>query len=71
MKNVTFSVDEQVLSKARKRAMNKGTTLNEEVRTWMQQYAIPITSERFKEIMKQVSYVKTDRKYTREEMNER
>lgn len=71
MKNVTFSVDEQVLAKARKRAVNKGTTLNEEVRTWMKQYAVPITSERFREIMKQVSYVKTDRKYTREEMNER
>jgi hypothetical protein len=71
MKNVTFSVDEQVLSKARKRAVSKGTTLNEEVRTWMKQYAVPITSERFREIMKQVSYVKTDRKYTREEMNER
>jgi len=71
MKNVTFSVDEQVLAKARKRAVNKGTTLNEEVRTWMKQYALPITSERFREIMKQVSYVKTDRKYTREEMNER
>ena len=71
MKNVTFSVDEQVLAKARKRAVSKGTTLNEEVRTWMKQYAVPITSERFREIMKQVSYVKTDRKYTREEMNER
>lgn len=71
MKNVTFSIDEQTLSRARKRASNKGTTLNEEVRTWMKQYAVPVTSERFREIMKQISYVKTDRKYTREEMNKR
>jgi hypothetical protein len=71
MRNVTFSIDEQVLSQARKRATLKGTTLNEEVRTWMNQYATPITSKRFKEIMQQVSYVRTDRKYTREEMNDR
>ena len=71
MQNVTFSVDELTLSRARKRASNKGTTLNEEVQIWMKQYAVPITSERFRETMKQISYVETDRKYTREKMNER
>ena len=71
MVNVTFSVEEQVLSQARKRAQIKGTTLNDEVRTWMQQYATPLSSERLQEIMKRVSYVRTDRKYTRDEMNER
>lgn len=71
MKNVTFTVDDQVLSRARKRAHAKGTTLNNEVRAWMQQYANPLTVERYREIMRRISYVKTDRKYTRDEMNER
>jgi hypothetical protein len=39
MKNVTFSADEADIETARSRATSAGTTLNEEFRRWLREYA--------------------------------
>ena len=35
LKNITFSVEEEVIAKAREAAKNQNTTLNELVREWI------------------------------------
>ena len=72
MKNITFSADEEKIERARERAAEEETTLNEKFREWLDSYALRRpTGEEFDEIMEQLSYVRTGRKFTREEMNER
>lgn len=73
--NVTFSADKLVLERARARAVKKNTTINQEFRAWLQQYADEDAAERvraFKEIMAKMNYASSGgRKFTRDEMNER
>ena len=73
--NVTFSADRVLLERARSRARSRKTTLNEEFRGWLNQYADPEARERvraFDEIVQRMSYAGSGgRKFTREEMNER
>jgi hypothetical protein len=38
MKNITFSADETLIAQARGLAQMRGTTLNEEFRTWIEAY---------------------------------
>ncbi len=38
LRNITFSVEEAVIAKAREAAKAEGTTLNELVREWMENY---------------------------------
>ena len=53
-------------------AREEHTTLNAAFREWLAQYtARKDFAKRFDEIMEHTKYVKIDRKYTREEMNER
>jgi hypothetical protein len=72
MKNITLSADEHLIEQAREVARSKRTTLNQEFRNWLESYARPndlVT--RYDDLMKRLSHVRVDRKYTREEMNER
>ncbi|MDP9049719.1 MAG: hypothetical protein M3O31_03215 [Acidobacteriota bacterium] len=72
MKNITLSADENLIAQARKAAAEQNTTLNAAFREWLEQYS---GRERrlhaFDEIMERTSYLKVDRKYTRDELNER
>jgi predicted HicB family RNase H-like nuclease len=38
LKNITFSVEEDLIAKAREMAKAQGTTLNDLVREWIQSY---------------------------------
>ena len=72
MKNITLSADENLIELARRAATEWHTTLNAAFREWLEKY---VGREKwlrdFNDLMERTKYVKVDRKYTREELNER
>ncbi|GMV00784.1 MAG: hypothetical protein KJZ98_14610 [Burkholderiaceae bacterium] len=73
MKNITLSADESLIEAARDRARAEHTTLNEQFRRWLADYASTHERlQRYDETMAQLrGKLKVGRKLTREEMNER
>jgi len=73
VKNITLSADENLIEQARKAAADQNTTLNAAFREWLQQYAGRQRWLReYDELMERTrKYMKVDRKYTRDELNER
>ena len=73
MKNVTLSADEDLIDKARLVARSRRKTLNAAFREWLLQFTASEgdAAARYKSIMKKLRYVKVDRHFTRDEMNER
>lgn len=76
MKNITFNVDESDIEAARARAREEQTTLNEKVREWIRDYACASDrreqARRAMEVIRDLqTRITIDRKYTRDEMNER
>jgi nucleotide-binding universal stress UspA family protein len=78
MKRITFAVDEQLLEELRALARDKGTTVNQLFREWTDSTLAADKAARrakhlkaFQESLRTIDYVKLDRKYTREEMNQR
>lgn len=73
--NVTLSADRELIERARARAQLRKTTLNNEFRSWLRQYADPEAKERvrqFDELIGRMSYAGSGgRTFTRVEMNER
>jgi hypothetical protein len=74
MKNITLSADEGLIEAARERARAEHTTLNEQFRRWLRDYAR--REQKADEAMAVVrelrGKVRTGgRKFTRDEMNER
>ncbi|MEZ5451260.1 MAG: hypothetical protein R3E93_00360 [Thiothrix sp.] len=77
MRNITLSADDDLIERAREKARQKKTTLNNEFRKWLRQY----TSNRseaqrrvqaYRELMQDLSGVSSGgRKFSRDEMNER
>ena len=73
MKNITLSADEALIEAARAQARADNTTLNEQFRLWLAQYARKQRVQRFRQVMDELEgKVSTGgRKFTRDEMNER
>lgn len=74
MKNITLSADEHLIEVARQRALTEKTTLNEQFRCWLENYARRSRSadEAMFVVERIRSYAGTGgRKFTRDEMNER
>ena len=74
MKNITLSADEKLIEAARARARAEHTTLNEQFRLWLADYARrEQQAERAMAVVRELQgKVRTGgRKFTREEMNER
>ena len=73
MKNITLSADEDLIEAARARAQAEHTTLNEQFRRWLADYAhTRERMQRYDEVMAQLrGRLKVGRKLTRDEMNER
>jgi hypothetical protein len=74
MKNVTLSADEKLIEAARARARAEHTTLNEQFRRWLANYAQ--RKQRADEAMAVIHELQGrlrtgGRKFTRDEMNER
>jgi len=74
MKNITLSADEKLIEDARARARAEHTTLNEQFRRWLEDYAR--RQQRTDEAMAVVSELQQQvrtggRRFSRDEMNER
>ena len=73
VRNVTLTVEESLLEKARSKALAQHKTLNALFREWVQQY-VGVRRGRlgaYYALMKKLNHVRTGRIFTREEMNER
>ncbi len=73
MKNVTLSADENLIEAARQRAANEHTTLNEQFRIWLAEYARKQQLRFYDDTIKELQgkYSTDGRKFTRDEMNQR
>lgn len=72
VKNITLSAEESLIEQARKAAADQNTTLNAAFREWLQQYSgRQRWLQEFDALMERTKYFKVDRKYTRDELNER
>jgi len=72
LKNITLSADEELIRKAREKASRQRTTLNAAFRQWLRQYVG--RSDRaadFASFMSSLSYARSGRKFSRDELNER
>lgn len=73
IKNITFSADNELIEAAREAARADNTTLNEQFRLWLEQYA---RKQRADKAMKLITELQGKistggRKFSRDEMNER
>jgi len=72
MRNITFSADEELIERARKRARREKKSLNGLFREWLGQYAAqPKALVPYEEVMRRLSHVQSSGPYTRDEMNRR
>ena len=74
LRNITLSADEQLISRAREKAVAAQTTLNVEFRKWLATYAgtqDQAAVTRFRDVMTQLASLDSGRSFTRDEMNER
>lgn len=71
LKNITFSAEEELISKAREMAREEKTTLNAVFRRWLEQYALRKKEHELDQVMEKVDYAVIDKKFTRDELNER
>jgi len=72
MKNITLSADERLIEAARERARAEHTTLDEQFRRWLADYAQAQQSlQRYDDVMAQLrGRLQVGRRLGRDEMNE-
>ncbi len=71
MKNITLSADEILIEKAREKARKEHTTLNQRFRDWLREYTLSQNiGEDYEAFMKKTE-ARTNKKFTRQELNER
>ncbi len=57
LKNITLSAEEQVIARAREEAKRRGTTLNEEFRRWLADFAeLTRRGDEYTELMGHLTY---------------
>jgi hypothetical protein len=73
MKNITFSADERIIEEAREEARRRNTTLNEEFRRWLSEYAgCEDRGERARRAIEETRKIfRTHGPYSRDELNAR
>ena len=72
MKNITLSVDENLIEQARLTAKAQHRTLNAAFREWLVQVTGQSGNAKdFDSLMKRLKHVRAERRFTRDEMNER
>jgi hypothetical protein len=73
MKNITFSADERIIEEAREEARRRNTTLNEEFRRWLSEYAgREDRGERARRAIDETRKIfRTHGPYSRDELNAR
>ena len=73
MKNITLCADENLIEAVHQRAATEHTTLNEQFRLWLAEYARKQQLRFYDDTIKELQgkYSTDGRKFTRDEMNER
>ena len=72
VKNITLSADESLIEEAREKARKQNTTLNSLFRNWLEEFAgRRDRAKEYRELMKRLSHIRVDRKFTRDELNSR
>ncbi len=71
MRNVTLSADDQLIDRARKKAVREHTTLNARFRQWLAQYVGDAGGGEYRKLMKELKHVQAGHKFSRDELNER
>ena len=72
MKNITLSADENLIEQARLTAKAQHKTLNAAFREWLEQFTRRSgNAQEFDSLMKRLQHVRSGRRFTRDEMNER
>jgi hypothetical protein len=72
VKNIPLRAEESLIEQARQVGREQHTTLNAAFREWLKEFTARQTKmQEYDALMEQLNYFKVDRKYTREEMNER
>ena len=72
IKNITLSVEQSLIEKARDKARREHKSLNELFRRWVGHYVgHEGSAENYKHLMKRLGGIRAGRKFSREEMNER
>jgi hypothetical protein len=73
MKNITFAADEELIQAAREQAAAENSSLNEQFRLWLEQYARKRQAAKAMEVIDRIGkYAGSGgRRYTREERNAR
>lgn len=72
MKNITLSADEHLIEQARLLAKSQHKTLNALFREWLEQFAAQNGGVgEYDAVMQRLKHVRSGRRFSREEMNER
>jgi len=71
MTNVTFKVDEPLISKARLRARQENRSLNAVFVDWLRLYTGKGKASDYATLKKKWKHIKSGRHFTRDELNER
>jgi len=72
LKNITFSADENIIKKARQKALKNKKTLNIVFRCWLESYVKDsMNSVNYVDLMKKLKHIKAGKHFSRDEMNER
>jgi hypothetical protein len=72
VKNITLSADETLIERARAKAAQNQTTLNQLFRDWLAEYAErKVTREEIQAALDKCSYFRVGKMPTRDEMHER
>ncbi|MBD3290522.1 hypothetical protein GF337_17085 [candidate division KSB1 bacterium] len=72
LKNITLSADENLIKKAREKAREEHTTLNDNFRRWLKRYVTSGSNKsNYDDLMNDLNYVNPGRKFSRDELNER
>lgn len=72
VKNITLSADEALIKKARLKAQEENSSLNQRFRDWLASYVgANHLDQEYAELMNTLTYVRPGKSFTRDEMNER
>ncbi len=70
-RNITLSAEEELIYRARVKALHEKKSLNAVFQEWLVQYVGNNTLKNYRNLMKNLSYVKPGKRFKRDEMNER
>lgn len=72
LKNITLSADEELIALARQKASRQGTTLNAQFRVWLRAFIEQEqTAREYRQLMRDLSYARPGRRFSRDDLNAR